>query len=590
MAPSDTASANLDSACHEAVPHDIVDSDARLGASPNDAERRTNWLDRTPWPRSIFFLTLWLAPVLAAVWSTPWFVTQDGPAHLYNAHILLQSFRADSPFRGVFEVHWKPLPNWAGHVATAALLSILPPRSADRAITSIVLIATAGSILYLRIAFAGAREIAIASLHATLVALNMTWLLGFTSFLLGVCLYALILGFWNRRRDRPNVKNALILSFLWIACYFCHPIPLAGALLGVAVLEATTPGSNRRVRFGFSAASAVPLVPLLIAYRMIMKEGGGFEPKWGEMKGSIGPAAWIRQFGFVDPIALASKKFNPFEMLGIDIPGQIVAPSVWFVAAITILIVAAFVQGTWKDRRGISILGLALTLGGIVAPDTLGRSHGYFLSQRIVLLGLVAIVAAVDWRRRRIVARVAAIALAIAWVSQTAVVWNYARACDRDCGDLARARRALEPGDRVATLLVDINTPFRSNPLLHFDCSFGVGTGIVVWSDYETAYYYFPVRPIVGGNAPDPFLFERVAILKGRQNAGEREKLWSDLIDKHHNAFDKLVSWRRDEALDAISARRFDPEPIFTQGNTRVFQARRAKLDASDSRSIDRPR
>ncbi len=580
MAFSDTARANVDSACRNADLPVIVGSDQTPGANPIAAAGRTHCANRSPWPRSILCLTLWLAPVLAAVWSTPWFVTQDGPAHLYNAHILLQSFRADSPFRGAFEVHWKPLPNWAGHIATAALLSILPPRTADRALTSLIVIAVAGTILYLRFAFEGSRGITVASLLGTLVALNMTWLLGFTSFSLGVCLYALILGFWIRRGARPNAKHALILSMLLVACYFCHPIPLAGSLFGLAVLETTTPGANRRYRFALTAASTIPLVPLVIAYRMLMKEGGGFEPKWGEMKGSIGPAAWMRQLGWVDPIALASKKFNPFEMLGINIPGQIVAPSVWFVAAISILIAAAFLQGTWKDRRGLWMLGLVFTLGGIVAPDTLGRSHGYYLSQRIVLLGLVAIAAAVDLTGRKIVIRIAGIALGIAWVSQTAVVWNYAHTCDRDCGDLARARRGLEPGDRIATLLVDIDTPFRSNPLLHFDCLFGVGGGIVVWSDYETAYYYFPVRPIAEANAPDPFQFERVGVLKGPQNAAERQKIWSHLIDKYHDVFDKLVAWRRDEALDAISARRFDPEPIFAQGNTRVFKARSEKFDA----------
>ena len=34
-----------------------------------------------------------LAP-LSAIWVVPWFVTQDGPAHVYNAQILAESFDA----------------------------------------------------------------------------------------------------------------------------------------------------------------------------------------------------------------------------------------------------------------------------------------------------------------------------------------------------------------------------------------------------------------------------------------------------------------------------------------------------------------
>ena len=47
----------------------------------------------------IAVLLVALAPALAALAAVPWFVTQDGPAHLYNAEILARSFDADSPFR-----------------------------------------------------------------------------------------------------------------------------------------------------------------------------------------------------------------------------------------------------------------------------------------------------------------------------------------------------------------------------------------------------------------------------------------------------------------------------------------------------------
>ena len=35
-----------------------------------------------------------LAAPLSAIWAVPWFVTQDGPAHVYNAQILAESFDA----------------------------------------------------------------------------------------------------------------------------------------------------------------------------------------------------------------------------------------------------------------------------------------------------------------------------------------------------------------------------------------------------------------------------------------------------------------------------------------------------------------
>ena len=87
-----------------------------------------------------------LFPAVVAVWAFPGFVTQDGPAHLYNAHILAKSIGPASPFRGVFAVRWEPLPNWAGHLALMGLVGALPPRAADRLMTTAMLVGFAGSV------------------------------------------------------------------------------------------------------------------------------------------------------------------------------------------------------------------------------------------------------------------------------------------------------------------------------------------------------------------------------------------------------------------------------------------------------------
>ena len=76
---------------------------------------------------------------LAAVWLVPWFVTQDGPAHLLNAHIIAESLDPDSSLRSVYRVRWDPLPNWACHLTLMALMAVLPPTAADLAMMAITL-------------------------------------------------------------------------------------------------------------------------------------------------------------------------------------------------------------------------------------------------------------------------------------------------------------------------------------------------------------------------------------------------------------------------------------------------------------------
>src|SRR5947209_4400205 len=147
-------------------------------------------------------LALASGPALAAIAWVPEFVTQDGPAHLYNARILNASLGPDSPFARDFEVAWQPLPNWSGHLSTMAMVAMLPPGPAGRSMAAITMVLLASGVVWLRWAVAGGRGLAPASILAVLLALNVTWLLGFTSFLLGAALMPATLGLWWGGRDR----------------------------------------------------------------------------------------------------------------------------------------------------------------------------------------------------------------------------------------------------------------------------------------------------------------------------------------------------------------------------------------------------
>ena len=54
-----------------------------------------------------------------------------------------------------------------------------------------------------------ARHLPAAALLAALLAMNITWLLGFTSFTLGACLFPITLGYWWPRRDRLGAGGVL---------------------------------------------------------------------------------------------------------------------------------------------------------------------------------------------------------------------------------------------------------------------------------------------------------------------------------------------------------------------------------------------
>src|SRR5438067_602152 len=78
---------------------------------------------------------------LAPIWCVHYFPSQDGPAHVSNAKILLDYHRADAPALRKYYVlnHW-PEPNLAGHWIMAGLMNFLPPFIAEKVLLSLYIV------------------------------------------------------------------------------------------------------------------------------------------------------------------------------------------------------------------------------------------------------------------------------------------------------------------------------------------------------------------------------------------------------------------------------------------------------------------
>ncbi len=531
-------------------------------------------------------LLVTLAPPLTALAAVPWFVTQDGPAHLYNAEILARSFDAGSPFRETYEVHWDPLPNWAGHLLLAGLLAIVPPRGANLAVNALTLAGFAASVLWLRWTVAGARGFGAAALLAALFSMNIAWLFGFTSFMVGACLFALSLAVWWTGRDRLAWGRVAALAVLLILGYFGHLVSLGLTAVGLSVLTVLTPcgesdpASARRawlVRLGRTAVAALPLVPLGLLYLNLSRRGGPLRPEWGYLSHPLSPHAWAARLTWVDPISIASKAILPFSPTP-SRAGGLLAPAVWLLVAL-VLAMAGTVRArndrhTTNPGRGWVVLAALLLSAGLVAPDTLGLSHGHYLPQRIVLLGLVALLPVLDLDPQGWTTRGCAGALVVAVTIQSTLVWAYALESERIAGTFWRARALVGRGQRVATLLVNAKLPGRprANPLLHADCLLGIGTGNIVWSNYETRYYYFPVQFRAGLDRPDSIVLEAIAVQDDPHDAAPRADNWERVLSRYHAAIDVLVVWGREPRLDAINANWF--RPVAEDGLLRILRHR----------------
>ncbi|SIO43818.1 hypothetical protein SAMN05444166_4724 [Singulisphaera sp. GP187] len=530
------------------------------------------------WGLWLFFVAL--MPALTAIWATPWFVTQDGPAHLYNAQIIARSFDSQSQFNAIYQVSWVPLPNWVGHLTLAGLLQIISARVADRIMTTLTLVGFAASIVWLRWRVVGWRGMPLAALLAVLLALNLPWLLGFTSFMLGACLFPITLGIWWHGRERLWPRRVAVLWALVVLGYFSHLVSLGLTVVGLAVLALFAPGERRFARAGWTALGLVPLVPLGSIYLGLTRKGGAMQPVWKHLTDPLSLHSWHAQLSWADPISLASKFILPFH--NGSSPGfAILTPLIAFAMALILEgITMARVRwssrprspSTWPDRHGWGVLAAVLILGGVAGPDTLGESHGNYLPQRVLLFGLVALVPLLDLEAKTWTGRAAALVLVWAVAIQSAFLWEYAATSNRNVVALLKARTAIGSNQRVATLLMGIPSRFRSNSILHADNLLGVDTGNIIWNNYETRHYYFPVQFHPELDRPDSEMLELLALHDDPDEGGYRAFLWRHELEAHHRSIDALLTWGKNPELDQISDRWF--KPVYENGNVRVLRHR----------------
>lgn len=525
-------------------------------------------------------LILALTPAITAVWWHRGFTTQDGSAHLYNAHVLARSAGADAEptFTRTFRVRREPLPNWAGHLVLMFLSETLPSREADRAMATITLLAPALAVVGLRARTTPSRGRAGPALLASLLALNVAWLLGFSGFLLGASLFPATLEFWWAGRDEGwSLRHACGLAALLVLGYFCHLVSLGLTAAALVLLDVFTPGRSRTGRAATTLLGLTPLAPLAILYSQIMRRGGGgLAPEWKHLAGVTSPKAWADQLTWVDPISLAAKDYLP--VVGtLERWHLAAAPVLWLGLAMALFIGATLAAGegpfqpAGRPRRGWWAIAAVFLLAGTLSPDTLGPTHGEYLPQRIVLLGLMALVPVLRLDAPGRAGKLGLAALAVAWVAQCATVWDYARLSERTAGPMFQAERFVGQGQRIATRLTDLRSPFRASPLLHADCALGVDTGNIIWSDYETRFYYFPVQFRDGLDLrPDPEVMERIAL--ARPSSPERATLWADLLRRHRRRIEVVVSYGNDPPLDAITLRWY--RPLLGTGPVRVWRRR----------------
>jgi|GEM_PF-983307 len=544
---------------------------------------------------------LGLAPTWAFLAGVPEFATQDGPTHVYNARIAARALGWSAPCDAIphpssemFTVSWRLIPNWGSTGLAWAALWVVEPIQVDRLVTAMLAWGMAWAILWTwsrggrssdRVEPPPLRV----GLAAALLGLNAPWLWGFSGFLVGALLGLIGVTVWWRAVQRPQgpaARDLIALAGLTGLGYLCHPIGLGlmvATIVAVAMVEAILAGPNHPLRqhpgriLTRTALGLGPLVPLALIYRAQIGEAGPLNPTWDHLADWTSPRAWMNQFTWVDPLALGSKTHWPWW----DAPpmahqGPALTPLgrlIRGLSAPSLLAWAAILLGTlasWRrnpDRAVWRGVGLAIVAFSLVCPDTLGESHGHYLPQRVALWGLMLLV--VGWSgdakppdsitgsRGSPRLHTATLGLTtLAWLGQTAWVADHARHCQYELSGLTQLASRIPTGARLGALITASGSVHRSNPLLHADILLGLRRGAVVWSNYETNHYYFPIRFRQGIPRPPARIFEDLARLDAPEQSNHRRARWLDLVERHADQFDALLIRSTDPDLVQATLKR----------------------------------
>ncbi|MCE5272795.1 hypothetical protein LLH00_16065 [bacterium] len=198
------------------------------------AGREENAVSDTGWQWSGLIFAILLALHVISVWGVRFFPSQDGPAHLYNASVIVQYHRPEAIIlRDYFVLHCGPQSNRGGHLLLAALLTFLPPLAAEKVLLGLyTLLFGLGFRFALESIRRGSGYLAIMSLPFVF---SFPLHQGFYNFCLGLAVFFFAFGWWCRCRGELTLWGALVFSGLCLAVYVFHQVPLVMLYIAVGV-------------------------------------------------------------------------------------------------------------------------------------------------------------------------------------------------------------------------------------------------------------------------------------------------------------------------------------------------------------------
>ncbi len=431
-------------------------------------------------PERIAFRLLWAffaLLLLYLVWGLPYFPTQDGPSHLYNAWVMTAIGDPAYPLvTGAYGVDRKLFPNWAGQAILSTLIRVTSPAIAEKTLFSLLVLGIPAATLVLARTVGRGRgegEPPWWSLLGFFFALNHPLHKGFENHGLGLIVYIFILAWWWRNR-RPGwtVFRVAILNILLAAAYFCHIVPFLVSLLSVAALEIFS-GHSRAVRIRF-LAGLTPAGLLLVYYLFAFREPAAINwPGADELRMKT---LYLLKSGMLMGFSRREGWYIALSLLlGLGVIRELTAR-----------------PASPKENRLLPLLSAGLIVLYLVTPDQIGR--GRYLNMRLALYPLFPLLAWLSPPKQPPLKIILIVLIALF----NLVHWQESLAAHRTINRHYRRIVSLAGQIPEHSFVITARKFKRGHqqlrPLLHAVGYGIVGRDIVNLGNYEARLPYFPVR------------------------------------------------------------------------------------------------
>ncbi|MCW5922979.1 MAG: hypothetical protein KIS77_11580 [Saprospiraceae bacterium] len=225
-----------------------------------------------------FVFHLLLAANLVPLWAFQYFLTCDGPCHLYNAKVLLDFWQGGEP-KAFYET-WLYLntrfePNWFGHAFMTLLMGLqIPAFLAEKLLQTVYVLAFGLGLRYL-IQQINPSNLFLSS-FGLLFAHHYVFQMGFYNYSCSLAAMFWATGYWLHIRRGYAPGQLLVLAIGLLVLYFCHPVGLLFTLLLIGSLLVGDFWNDTRAhkrdkinwqKFGQAmAAIAVATLPVVVLF------------------------------------------------------------------------------------------------------------------------------------------------------------------------------------------------------------------------------------------------------------------------------------------------------------------------------------